>query len=203
MRNMMKHKMIWVGTGLVLLLSASQVSAGCGPRHGYYYGGRCGGGYGRLGYGFAAGALTAGVIASTYPRHHTVVVRGYPYYYSPVYYPPYPAAYVVAPPTVVTQPLVIAQPTYAAQPVVYAQPEIIQPDTRPALPLAQNQTPAPSGNMVTTTTAGEFCLNIPNSDGATYTQVVIREQPNGYVGPQGEFYPEFPKVAQLKAMYCK
>jgi hypothetical protein len=45
-------------------------------------------------------------------------------------------------------------------------------------------------------------VNVANNSGG-YTAVVIRRSGNGYVGPQGEFYPEFPKVAQLKTMYGK
>ena len=45
-------------------------------------------------------------------------------------------------------------------------------------------------------------LNIPNDKGG-YSAVVIKRSGNGFVGPQGEFYPEFPKVSQLKIMYGK
>jgi len=47
-----------------------------------------------------------------------------------------------------------------------------------------------------------FPVNIPNNSGG-YTTVVIKKSGNGFVGPQGEFYPQFPSVAQLKAMYSK
>jgi len=49
---------------------------------------------------------------------------------------------------------------------------------------------------------GTFTINIPNNSGG-FTAVVIKESGNGYVGPQGEFYAEFPKVAQLKVLYGK
>ncbi len=48
----------------------------------------------------------------------------------------------------------------------------------------------------------EFTVNIPNNHGG-YTAVVIKRSGNGFTGPQGEFYPEFPKVSQLKIMYGK
>jgi hypothetical protein len=48
----------------------------------------------------------------------------------------------------------------------------------------------------------EFTVNIPNDHGG-YTAVVIKRSGNGFVGPQGEYYPEFPKVFQLKLMYGK
>jgi hypothetical protein len=47
-----------------------------------------------------------------------------------------------------------------------------------------------------------FTVNIPNEHGG-YTAVIIKRSANGFVGPQGEFYPEFPKVSQLKIMYGK
>jgi hypothetical protein len=47
-----------------------------------------------------------------------------------------------------------------------------------------------------------FSVNVPNLRGG-YTKVVIKRSGNGFVGPQGEFYPEFPKVSQLQLMYGK
>jgi len=47
-----------------------------------------------------------------------------------------------------------------------------------------------------------FPINVPNDKGG-YTSVIIKRSGNGYVGPQGEFYAEFPKVSQLKVMYGK
>ena len=47
-----------------------------------------------------------------------------------------------------------------------------------------------------------FTINIPNNKGG-YTAVVLKRSGNGYVGPQGEFYADFPKVDQLQAMYGK
>ena len=48
----------------------------------------------------------------------------------------------------------------------------------------------------------EFIVNIPNNHGG-YTAVIIKRSGNGFTGPQGEFYPEFPTVSQLKMMYGK
>ncbi len=47
-----------------------------------------------------------------------------------------------------------------------------------------------------------FTVNIPNSSGG-YTPVVLRRSGTGFVGPQGEFYTEFPQIEQLKVMYAK
>jgi hypothetical protein len=43
-------------------------------------------------------------------------------------------------------------------------------------------------------------INIPNSNGS-YTPVTLQKRDNGYVGPQGEFYPDQPTVEQLRALY--
>ena len=48
--------------------------------------------------------------------------------------------------------------------------------------------------------AQEFTINIPNSQGG-YNAVVIKKSGNGYIGPKGEYYPEFPKVFQLQMTY--
>ena len=45
-------------------------------------------------------------------------------------------------------------------------------------------------------------VNVPNKKGG-YLVVDIKRTDNGYIGPQGEFYPEFPRVDQLKVMYGK
>jgi hypothetical protein len=45
-------------------------------------------------------------------------------------------------------------------------------------------------------------VNIPNSNGS-YTPVVLQKSGNGYVGPQGEYYPDNPTVEQLQVLYGK
>jgi len=47
-----------------------------------------------------------------------------------------------------------------------------------------------------------YVINIPNAKG-TYTPVALKRSGTGFVGPQGEFYTEFPRVEQLKLMYGK
>ena len=58
--------------------------------------------------------------------------------------------------------------------------------------------------MVSTTSAPDeeevFTVNIPLAGGG-YKAIVIKRDGEGFQGPQGEFYPEFPKVEQLKVMY--
>lgn len=43
-------------------------------------------------------------------------------------------------------------------------------------------------------------VNIPNSRGG-YTPVILKKTANGYIGPQGEYYPEHPTVEQLRTLY--
>ena len=45
-------------------------------------------------------------------------------------------------------------------------------------------------------------IYIPNSQGS-YVPVVLAKQDNGYIGPQGEFYPGNPTVEQLRLLYGK
>ena len=47
-----------------------------------------------------------------------------------------------------------------------------------------------------------YVINVPNANGS-FTPVVIQKGEDGYIGPQGEYYPEQPTVDQLKAMYAK
>lgn len=47
-----------------------------------------------------------------------------------------------------------------------------------------------------------FNVNIPNRKGG-YTAVTLKRSGSGYIGPQGEYYSDFPKVEQLRAMYEK
>jgi hypothetical protein len=45
-------------------------------------------------------------------------------------------------------------------------------------------------------------INIPNANGS-YTPVTLLKQKDGYVGPQGEYYPGHPTVDQLRVLYGK
>jgi hypothetical protein len=42
-------------------------------------------------------------------------------------------------------------------------------------------------------------INVPSNSG--YVPVKLIKKSRGYVGPQGEFYPDHPTIAQLKALY--
>lgn len=47
-----------------------------------------------------------------------------------------------------------------------------------------------------------FIINVPNPDGS-FTPVKLIKSGVGYIGPQGEFYPEHPTVEQLRVLYGK
>jgi hypothetical protein len=43
-------------------------------------------------------------------------------------------------------------------------------------------------------------VNIPNTSGS-YTSIDLVKYGNGYLGPQGEYYPSHPTVSQLRVLY--
>jgi len=96
------------------------------------------------------------------------------YYYGAPYYPP-------------ADEVLVSPPIY--QPVVQQPITIIQPP----------DVTTPSTSNVT---SDSITINIPNDKGG-YTAVTLKKSANGYIGPQGEFYTEFPKVSQLEIMYGK
>ena len=128
------------------------------------------------------GALVTAIPVGCQP----VVVDGIPYYnINGVTYMYTPAGYQVVP-----QPKTIIVKNYPeeakAQPVQGAAPAVTTA-AQPAGAAANEEA---------------FTVNIPNAKGG-YTPVVLKRSGNGFVGPQGEYYAEFPKIEQLKVMYGK
>ena len=82
-----------------------------------------------------------------------------------------------------------------AAPAIYVQPAPVVV-TQPVTTVVTTPATVPVNPQDT------FSVNVPNNSGG-YSTVVIKKSGNGYVGPQGEFYSEFPKVSQLKLMYSK
>ena len=80
----------------------------------------------------------------------------------------------------------------------YADYAPIEPDFDDVALQQINQAPAPPAAAQ----PNEFIVNVPNDRGG-YTAVVIKKSGNGFTGPQGEYYPEFPKVFQLEIVYGK
>jgi len=173
-------------TFMVIVMCVSIVSLDAEARGGgryYHHGGRYHYGPGWFWFGAAATALTVGAILDSMPRGYTtVVVGGTPYYYfDGLYYRPCPQGYVVVPaPVVQPAPVAVVTPVAPAAPVVVAAPQAYQPANA----------------------EGVYSINIPNAKGG-YTQVTLKRSGSGYVGPQGEYYNEFPTVDQLQVMYGK
>ena len=80
-----------------------------------------------------------------------------------------------------------------------ASPAVTQPYPAVAAPPASAM---PAATIGQESPDGSFTVNIANAQGG-YTAVIIKRSGNGFVGPQGEYYAEFPKVSQLQAMYSK
>ena len=53
----------------------------------------------------------------------------------------------------------------------------------------------------TATEEGIVRVNVPNKSGEGSTQVELKKHEQGYVGPQGEFYPELPSAETLAELY--
>ena len=101
----------------------------------------------------------------------------YNFTYWPDSYNYYTGPYVL-PPTVVETPTIVNPPVVVESPVDVTTPVPVNTDEN------------------------EFIVNIPNDSGG-YTAVIIRRSGSGFIGPQGEYYPQFPSVAQLKLMYTR
>lgn len=134
-----------------------------------------------------------------------------PYYYGGPYYPyysdPYYPGYVVAT-SPNYEPVLVNGVTYYLNNGVYyiytqygyqavATPAGVSAPVIQALPAA-TVTAAPAS----VDTDDSFTINIPNNKGG-YNTVILKRSGKGFIGPQGEFYAEFPKVSQLQVMYGK
>jgi len=134
---------------------------------------------------------------------------GYPYYspyYDPYYYPYSYPSYVEA--SASYEPVVINGATYYLNNGVYyvytqyGYQAVATPSGAPAPVIASTPVVAAAPVTVSADTDDSFTVNVPNDKGA-YTAVLIKKSGAGYIGPQGEFYSDFPKISQLKAMYGK
>ncbi len=155
-----------------------------------------------------------------------LMVAGLTYYYCDgVYYRRHSYGYIVTPPPYgavvmeippVYAPVVIKGATYYTADGIYYQ---YTPQGYVVAQQPQNVTfmqRAPLPGPVNTSTVVEkvipsvpvekadktFTVNVPNIKGG-FTAVTLKRTANGYTGPQGEFYPEFPTVEQLQIMYGK
>jgi hypothetical protein len=142
------------------------------PARGHYRGGHWGGRYNSCGWGFGYSS---------------------PYYYGG-YYNAYPYHYIA-----VETPVVRTTTT-----VTPVHDSVTQQQTPvSAVPKDQAQSVKPSKDTLALqlpTIGDTTTIYVPNSAGR-FTAVKLVAHGNGYTGPQGEFYPHSPTVAQLRALY--
>ncbi len=162
-----------------------------------------------------------GPVHHPYPAHGSIIVSfphaffeiligGRRYYYSGgVYYEKRARKYVVVPPPIGAvveaipagyQVVIVNGIAYYTVDNVYYQytPQgymVVAPPVVKVVQAAPAVQPPVSAEQ-------EFTVYVPDSKGG-YAAVVIKRSGNGFIGPQGEFYPEFPKVEQLRVMYSK
>jgi Family of unknown function (DUF6515) len=155
--------------------------------------------------------------ARNLPSHHSVVMlRGarYHYYHGRFYRPGPIGFFMVTPPIGVVVSILPdgyrtivygGIPYYYEDNVYYtdssngyvvvpapANVAAAQPATEPATTTATTTTPP--GKTIT--------INVPNSSGS-FTPIKLVKYKNGYLGPQGEYYPGNPTVDQLSVLYGK
>ena len=139
-----------------------------------------------------------------HPYYHPYYYH--PYYADPYYYPTYAVAA-----TSTYQPVVINGVTYYlnnGQYYIYTQygyQAVAAPvEAQASVPSAQTTTSSGYVSAESSNTGSDdaVTINIPNSKGG-YTAVILKKSGSGFVGPQGEFYPSFPKVSQLQTIYGK
>ncbi len=133
------------------------------------------------------------------------------YYYDGIFYRKHLDGFeVVTPPVGVIlrlpppecSPVIIDGTTYYVGNGIYYlnTPQGYEVVTPPAATVIKTAQSLPTQSIPATNEA--FTLNIPNNRGG-YTAVILQRSGTGFVGPQGEFYQDFPSVEQLKVMYVK
>lgn len=147
----------------------------------------------------------------------TLMIAGLTYYYCEgVYYRRQNYGYIVVPPPngaivrevpPVYAPMVVNGVTYYTADGIYYQ---YTPQGYMVVQQPQNIVSVNTGTVVEKVIPSApiekadkiFTVNVPNTKGG-FTAVTLKRTTNGYIGPQGEFYPEFPTVEQLQIMYGK
>ena len=149
-------------------------------------------------------APVGAVVTAIPPGYQHVIVDGVPYYsingvtYMQTAYGYYQ---VVPTPQVVVMSNAVPVPQSAVSVLPGNPPPPPPSDQKAVATPAQENVPA-TQSASPTKPDDVFTANIPNAKG-TYTPVILKRSGNGFIGPQGEFYTEFPRVEQLKVMYGK
>jgi hypothetical protein len=165
---------------------AAKVSARGGSYSGSGY--RGGGGHyfhqgfrGHYGWGSQWPSWSVGAYFSYLPDDYTAYyVDGSPYYYCDgSYFSPYSdGGYIVVPAPDLSN-------ATMPEPMVQAAPETV---------------PQPVAEQSQSASTGAIVINVPNSKGG-FTPVKLVKGKDGYVGPQGEYYPGHPTIAALRVLY--
>lgn len=156
------------------------------------------------------------------PTYHVVVIHGVVYYMADdVYYRPGPEGYVVVerPPEPAQVTVSVPEPQ-ASTVTLYVPKKDDAGFTPVTLKKIDGGFLGPQGEFYPTmprvglltemygipeilreTSPDTYFIHVPNKDGQTYTRVELTRRTNGFVGPQGEFYPIMPTVAHLAEMY--
>jgi hypothetical protein len=189
MNNRIDKKISWIMTiGFVICLLAGSADFAVAHGGGRFHDGFRGGGFHGYGFGgyrhgfFYPHTLGGFFIGSQWFWGPTVVMAGVPYYYySGVYYIP-DGDYLVA-----TVPPTVAK-------TVVAPAQSLTTDTVSATTKKSDKLNDEMGDTVV--------VNVPNEHGG-YTGVKLVRSDKGYIGPQGEYYPNHPTVNELKVLYGK
>jgi hypothetical protein len=169
---------------IVLIAMGSNAWAWGHRGHGGYggHGGHGGGYYNSYGWG----------IGFSYPYYYGNYYNGYPYNNA------YPYNYVVVETPVVHTTTVVTHASDASAP---QQASTVAPKTSAQSTAQVEAIPKDSATLQQQMANGDTTtIYVPNSAGR-FTPVKLVKRGNGYTGPQGEFYPHSPTVAQLKVLY--
>jgi len=143
------------------------------------------------------------------PRHDVMVLRGarYHYWHGSFWRPGPVGFFMVAPPIgamITVLPMGHRTVIYGGVSYYYYD-NVYYTDA----PTGYVVVPPPAEKMVVKEPAVEqsvsipgpsITINIPNSNGS-FTSVKLVKYKNGYLGPQGEYYPGRPTVDQLRVLY--
>lgn len=143
------------------------------------------------------------------PRHDVMVLRGakYHYWHGSFWRPGPMGFFMVAPPigAMITVLPIGHRPVIYAGVTYYYYDNVYYTDA----PTGYVVVPPPAEKMVVQEPAVEqsvsipgpsITINIPNSNGS-FTSVKLVKYKDGYLGPQGEYYPGRPTVDQLRVLY--
>jgi len=160
----------------------------------------------------SAAEFRRGWVRSLPDRHQDIGFRGGRiHFFAGRFYRPFQGGFYIIPPPIGAvvsflpeghlTVIVGGNPYYYYNSVFYrhyhAQYIVVTPPV--ADPTIDTLTYAGSENTAAGTT---YTVNVPNAAGS-FTAVKLTKYGNGYIGPQGEYYPGNPTVDQLKVLYGK